>query len=75
MTACGKRLLKKWLARPLYNLEAIKERQDAIADLKVCFMFWSNTVHSVPCYEMLQDNFIEIIDKDPGLSNGSCSPG
>ncbi|KAK4765995.1 hypothetical protein SAY87_007637 [Trapa incisa] len=34
VTACGKRLLKKWLARPLYNLEAIKERQDAIADIK-----------------------------------------
>lgn len=35
VTAFGKRLLKTWLARPLYHLEAIKERQDAIADLKV----------------------------------------
>ncbi|KAI6674542.1 hypothetical protein NL676_002448 [Syzygium grande] len=34
VTAFGKRLLKTWLARPLYHLEAIKERQDAIADLK-----------------------------------------
>lgn len=34
VTAFGKRLLKTWLARPLYHPEAIKERQDAIADLK-----------------------------------------
>ncbi|KAF8006661.1 hypothetical protein BT93_K0846 [Corymbia citriodora subsp. variegata] len=34
VTAFGKRLLKTWLARPLYRPEAIKERQDAIADLK-----------------------------------------
>ncbi|XP_031373635.1 DNA mismatch repair protein MSH6 [Punica granatum] len=34
VTACGKRMLKTWLARPLYNREAIKERQDAIADLR-----------------------------------------
>ncbi|XP_030451393.2 DNA mismatch repair protein MSH6 [Syzygium oleosum] len=34
VTAFGKRLLKTWLARPLYHLEGIKERQDAIADLK-----------------------------------------
>ncbi|KAK4418061.1 DNA mismatch repair protein MSH6 [Sesamum alatum] len=33
-TAFGKRLLKTWLARPLYHLESIKERQDAIAELK-----------------------------------------
>ncbi|XAR61404.1 hypothetical protein NMG60_11035096 [Bertholletia excelsa] len=34
VTAFGKRLLKTWLARPLYHLESIKERQDAIAGLK-----------------------------------------
>lgn len=34
VTAFGKRLLKKWLARPLYHLESIHERQDAIAGLK-----------------------------------------
>ncbi|KAI4341663.1 hypothetical protein MLD38_026357 [Melastoma candidum] len=34
VTACGKRLLRSWLARPLYNLELIKQRQDAIADLR-----------------------------------------
>ncbi|XP_073149982.1 DNA mismatch repair protein MSH6 isoform X2 [Henckelia pumila] len=33
-TAFGKRLLRTWLARPLYHLEPIKERQDAIAELK-----------------------------------------
>ncbi|KAI3449400.1 hypothetical protein Pfo_006065 [Paulownia fortunei] len=33
-TAFGKRLLRTWLARPLYHLESIKERQDAIAELK-----------------------------------------
>ncbi|KAL3849679.1 hypothetical protein ACJIZ3_011561 [Penstemon smallii] len=33
-TAFGKRLLRTWLARPLYHLESIKERQDAIANLK-----------------------------------------
>ncbi|XP_073283875.1 DNA mismatch repair protein MSH6 [Primulina huaijiensis] len=33
-TAFGKRLLRSWLARPLYHLEQIKERQDAIAELK-----------------------------------------
>ncbi|GAB2298057.1 hypothetical protein Dimus_032132 [Dionaea muscipula] len=34
VTASGKRMLKTWLARPLYNLEAIKARQDAIAGLR-----------------------------------------
>uniref|UniRef100_A0A1J3DKR0 DNA mismatch repair protein n=1 Tax=Noccaea caerulescens TaxID=107243 RepID=A0A1J3DKR0_NOCCA len=34
VTASGKRLLKTWLARPLYNLELIKERQDAVAILR-----------------------------------------
>ncbi|PIM97702.1 Mismatch repair ATPase MSH6 (MutS family) [Handroanthus impetiginosus] len=33
-TAFGKRLLRTWLARPLYHIESIKERQDAIAELK-----------------------------------------
>ncbi|KAH6813900.1 MUTS-like protein 6 [Perilla frutescens var. frutescens] len=33
-TAFGKRLLRTWLARPLYHLESIKERQDAIAGLR-----------------------------------------
>lgn len=34
VTAFGKRLLKTWLARPLYHIEMIKERQDAVAALK-----------------------------------------
>ncbi|KAM7277513.1 hypothetical protein ACFE04_019379 [Oxalis oulophora] len=34
VTAFGKRLLKTWLARPLYHLEAIKERQDAVSELR-----------------------------------------
>jgi DNA mismatch repair protein MSH6 len=34
ITASGKRLLKTWLARPLYNTELIKERQDAVAILR-----------------------------------------
>ncbi|KAJ4727792.1 DNA mismatch repair protein [Melia azedarach] len=34
VTAFGKRLLKTWLARPLYNSELIKERQDAVAGLQ-----------------------------------------
>ncbi|XP_038987619.1 DNA mismatch repair protein MSH6 isoform X2 [Phoenix dactylifera] len=34
MTAFGKRLLKRWLARPLYNTRSIVERQDAIAAMK-----------------------------------------
>lgn len=35
VTAFGKRLLKSWLARPLYHVESIKERQEAVAGLKV----------------------------------------
>lgn len=34
VTAFGKRLLRTWLARPLYNSGLIKERQDAIAGLR-----------------------------------------
>ncbi|KAJ4956317.1 hypothetical protein NE237_013100 [Protea cynaroides] len=34
VTAFGKRLLKNWLARPLYHAESIIKRQDAIAGLK-----------------------------------------
>ncbi|KAL3648107.1 hypothetical protein CASFOL_009075 [Castilleja foliolosa] len=33
-TPFGKRLLRTWLARPLYHLESIRERQDAIAEFK-----------------------------------------
>ncbi|KAF7804917.1 DNA mismatch repair protein MSH6 [Senna tora] len=34
VTAFGKRLLKTWLARPLYHLEKIKERQEAVAGVR-----------------------------------------
>ncbi|KAJ6941377.1 hypothetical protein NC651_007231 [Populus alba x Populus x berolinensis] len=34
VTAFGKRLLKTWLARPLYHLESVKDRRDAIAGLR-----------------------------------------
>lgn len=34
VTGFGKRLLKTWLARPLYHAESIKGRQDAIAGLR-----------------------------------------
>ncbi|KAJ7973051.1 DNA mismatch repair protein [Quillaja saponaria] len=34
VTAFGKRLLKTWLARPLYHLESIRERQEAVAGLR-----------------------------------------
>ncbi|OVA16806.1 DNA mismatch repair protein MutS [Macleaya cordata] len=34
VTAFGKRMLKNWLARPLYSVESIKERQDAVAGLR-----------------------------------------
>lgn len=34
VTAFGKRLLKTWLARPLYHPNSIKERQDALAGLR-----------------------------------------
>ncbi|KAL6130451.1 hypothetical protein ACLB2K_068830 [Fragaria x ananassa] len=34
VTAFGKRLLKTWLARPLYHVESIKERQDAVSSLQ-----------------------------------------
>ena len=38
MTAFGKRLLKTWLARPLYHLDSIRERQDAVAGLRVSYV-------------------------------------
>ncbi|MED6139637.1 hypothetical protein PIB30_085699 [Stylosanthes scabra] len=38
VTAFGKRLLRAWLARPLCHIESIKERQEAIAGLKVGFL-------------------------------------
>ncbi|XP_062143527.1 DNA mismatch repair protein MSH6 [Alnus glutinosa] len=34
VTAFGKRLLKTWLARPLYHPESIRERQDAVSGLR-----------------------------------------
>ncbi|KAG6593236.1 DNA mismatch repair protein MSH6, partial [Cucurbita argyrosperma subsp. sororia] len=34
VTAFGKRLLKTWLARPLYHVESIKARQGAVASLR-----------------------------------------
>lgn len=34
VTAFGKRLLKTWLARPLYHVESIKVRQGAVASLR-----------------------------------------
>lgn len=43
VTAFGKRLLKTWLARPLYHVESIKERQDAVSSLQV------NTIDNFFC--------------------------
>ncbi|CAI0425114.1 unnamed protein product [Linum tenue] len=34
VTASGKRLLKSWLARPLFHVKSIKDRQDAVAALQ-----------------------------------------
>nr|XP_043621145.1 DNA mismatch repair protein MSH6 isoform X2 [Erigeron canadensis] len=34
VTAFGKRLLKAWLARPLYDINLIRERQEAVAGVK-----------------------------------------
>ncbi|CAN0888815.1 DNA mismatch repair protein MSH6 [Linum grandiflorum] len=34
VTAFGIRLLKTWLARPLYHVKTIKDRQDAVSDLQ-----------------------------------------
>ncbi|GJY33065.1 DNA mismatch repair protein MSH6 [Tanacetum coccineum] len=34
VTSFGKRLLKSWLARPLYDIDSIRERQDAVAGVK-----------------------------------------
>ncbi|KAJ6956393.1 hypothetical protein NC652_007463 [Populus alba x Populus x berolinensis] len=34
VTAFGKRLLKTWLARPLYHLESVKDRRDAVVGLR-----------------------------------------
>nr|XP_023894914.1 DNA mismatch repair protein MSH6 [Quercus suber] len=34
VTSIGKRLLKTWLARPLYHPESIRERQDAVGGLR-----------------------------------------
>ncbi|KAM1058270.1 hypothetical protein EV2_032353 [Malus domestica] len=34
VTGFGKRLLRTWLARPLYHVELIKQRQDAVASLR-----------------------------------------
>ncbi len=32
-TSFGKRMLKKWLASPLYNIDLINERLDSVEDL------------------------------------------
>lgn len=50
VTSVGKRLLKTWLARPLYHPESIRERQDAVGGLRVssasiCF-FYSTIINS-----------------------------
>ncbi|KAI3741753.1 hypothetical protein L1987_59429 [Smallanthus sonchifolius] len=34
VTPFGKRLLKAWLARPLYDIDSIRERQEAVAGVK-----------------------------------------
>ncbi|GJR83688.1 DNA mismatch repair protein MSH6 [Tanacetum coccineum] len=34
VTAFGKRLLKSWLARPLYDVDSIRERQEAVSGVK-----------------------------------------
>ncbi|GAA0138288.1 DNA metabolism protein [Lithospermum erythrorhizon] len=34
VTAFGKRLLKAWVARPLYDLQLLRERQDAVTGLR-----------------------------------------
>ncbi|GJX79340.1 DNA mismatch repair protein MSH6 [Tanacetum coccineum] len=34
VTAFGKRLIKSWLARPLYDVDSIRERQEAVSGVK-----------------------------------------
>ncbi|KAL6515922.1 hypothetical protein OROGR_019227 [Orobanche gracilis] len=57
-TAFGKRLLRTWLARPLYHIKSIKERQDAIAKLKrgvnqSCVMGFRKDLSKLPDMERL----------------------
>jgi len=42
VTPFGKRLLRKWLLRPLLNRSAIEERLDAIEDLERDILFREN---------------------------------
>ncbi|CAN6469121.1 unnamed protein product [Victoria cruziana] len=57
VTSFGKRLLKNWLARPLFDTKSILERQDAITDLKhVAFdsvLEFRKTLSKVPDMERL----------------------
>ncbi|KAJ6941380.1 hypothetical protein NC651_007233 [Populus alba x Populus x berolinensis] len=64
VTAFGKRFLKTWLARPLYHLESVKDRWDAVASLRVCFQQLqglraatsSKIAEGQDCFEMVPSN-------------------
>ncbi|KAF2304770.1 hypothetical protein GH714_037905 [Hevea brasiliensis] len=60
VTAFGKRLLKTWLARPLYHLKSIKDRQDAVAGLRIMGFY----IRSEP----LKIELVSLILKSLGVS-------
>ncbi|KAF5455366.1 hypothetical protein F2P56_024955 [Juglans regia] len=57
VTAFGKRLLKSWLARPLFCPELIRERQDAVAGLRginlACAIEFRKALSRLPDMERL----------------------
>lgn len=59
MTAFGKRLLKTWLARPLYHVESIKARQGAVASLRVGLMI--TVINELFLVQLLRFYFSEVV--------------
>ena len=51
MTSMGRRLLRRWVEQPLVNIEAILERQEAVAEL-----------HRRPCPKELRRLLRDFID-------------
>ena len=49
VTAFGRRLLKQWVVRPLFNPDSIRDRQNAIEDIKVCEIIVLNNAISFLC--------------------------
>ncbi|KHJ46404.1 MutS domain I protein [Trichuris suis] len=75
LTAAGKRLLRFWLCNPLYDIQAILERQKAVDELIRLPEFLDYTcsrLQAIPDLERLLQKMHSLAIKAPGTDHPEC---